>query len=166
MEYLNGHPTNPTLLYLSFPITHADPVKAYNDAEGLSGWIVGQTAGAVRGVNPLRYTIRLYDRARKEFPHDSETEWKYVHDRCLFDVRRCDAVVVNLCGATKASIGACFEMAWAVAFNKPVFLAIENENVHRHPMVVSSATALACDPFEAARLALTFVYPDPDPRLR
>ncbi len=53
------------------------------------------------------------------------------------DVIRCDALLVNLLGATKPSLGTVMELAWADILRKPVVVAIEREgNVHdNHPMI-------------------------------
>ena len=53
------------------------------------------------------------------------------------DVRRCDALLVNLLGLTKPSLGTIMELAWAYDMQKPVVVAIEREgNPHdNHPMI-------------------------------
>ncbi|HEX7060458.1 MAG TPA: nucleoside 2-deoxyribosyltransferase [Woeseiaceae bacterium] len=53
------------------------------------------------------------------------------------DVKRCDALLVNLLGLTKPSLGTIMELAWAYAMQKPAVVAIEPEgNPHDgHPMI-------------------------------
>ncbi len=53
------------------------------------------------------------------------------------DVRRCDALLVNLLGLAKPSCGTIMELAWAYALQKPAVVAIEAEgNPHdNHPMI-------------------------------
>ena len=53
------------------------------------------------------------------------------------DVRRCDALLVNLLNLTKPSLGTIMELAWAFAFQKPAVVVIEKEgNPHdNHPMI-------------------------------
>jgi nucleoside 2-deoxyribosyltransferase len=53
------------------------------------------------------------------------------------DVRRCDALLVNLLGLEKPSLGTIMELGWAYILNKPVVVAIEaSGNVHdNHPML-------------------------------
>jgi len=51
------------------------------------------------------------------------------------DVRRSDALLVNLAGATKVSIGTVMEIGWAKVLNIPVICVMEEGNVHDHPMV-------------------------------
>jgi nucleoside 2-deoxyribosyltransferase len=53
------------------------------------------------------------------------------------DVKRCDALLVNLLGLEKPSLGTIMELAWAFAFQKPAVIAIEKTgNPHsNHPML-------------------------------
>lgn len=53
------------------------------------------------------------------------------------DVMRCDALLVNLLGLTKPSLGTIMELAWAYALQKPAVVAIEaSGNPHdSHPML-------------------------------
>ena len=53
------------------------------------------------------------------------------------DVKRCDALLVNLIGLTKPSMGTIMELAWAYAMQKPAVVAMEREgNPHDlHPMI-------------------------------
>jgi len=53
------------------------------------------------------------------------------------DVKRCDALLVNLLGLQRPSLGTIMELAWAYAMQKPAVVAIEAEgNPHDgHPMI-------------------------------
>lgn len=53
------------------------------------------------------------------------------------DVKRCDALLVNLLGLTKPSMGTIMELAWAYAMQKPAVVAMEAQgNPHDlHPMI-------------------------------
>jgi nucleoside 2-deoxyribosyltransferase len=53
------------------------------------------------------------------------------------DVKRCDALLVNLLGLKKPSIGTAMELAWAYAMQKPAVVVIEpSGNPHDgHPML-------------------------------
>ena len=53
------------------------------------------------------------------------------------DVKRCDALLVNLLGLAKPSMGTIMELAWAYAMQKPAVVAIEAAgNPHdNHPMI-------------------------------
>lgn len=58
--------------------------------------------------------------------------------RCHWDVQRCDVVLVNMNGATTVSIGTTMEIAWAVAYNKPIVIVDEPNGPHDHCMIRSS----------------------------
>lgn len=62
---------------------------------------------------------------------------KAIMTRDFTDVRRCDALLVNLLGAERPSFGTVMELAWAYAYQKPAVVAIEAAgNLHdRHPML-------------------------------
>lgn len=62
---------------------------------------------------------------------------KGIMARDFADVKRCDALLVNLLGAKKPSLGTVMELAWAYLLQKPVVVAIEAEgNPHDlHPML-------------------------------
>jgi nucleoside 2-deoxyribosyltransferase len=62
---------------------------------------------------------------------------KGIMTRDFNDVKRCDALLVNLLGAEKPSLGTIMELAWAYAFQKPAVIAIEaSGNPHDlHPMI-------------------------------
>jgi len=53
------------------------------------------------------------------------------------DVRRCDALLVNLLDLKERSSGTIMELAWAFALQKPAVVAIESTgNPHdKHPMI-------------------------------
>lgn len=53
------------------------------------------------------------------------------------DVKQCDALLVNLLGAVKPSLGTIMELAWAYALQKPAVVVIEaSGNPHDlHPML-------------------------------
>ena len=53
------------------------------------------------------------------------------------DVKQSDALLVNLLGATKPSLGTIMELAWAFALQKPAVVVIEpTGNPHdNHPMI-------------------------------
>jgi len=55
--------------------------------------------------------------------------------RDRWDVRTCDAVLMNVLGAAKVSVGTMIEVGWADAFRKPVVVVREPGNVHSHMML-------------------------------
>ena len=61
--------------------------------------------------------------------------------RDLNDVRRSDALLVNLLGLTERSAGTVMELGWAYVLGKPCVVAVEDGNPHlTHPMIVEAMT--------------------------
>lgn len=56
------------------------------------------------------------------------------------DVMKSDAVLMNLLGAERISVGTMIEAGWADAFRKPVILVREENSMHRHGMLDTIAT--------------------------
>ncbi len=94
-------------------------------------------------LNPMRAKVALGEQSR------IATDFREYADRGVFftsrgimtrdfnDVKRCDALLVNLLGLEKPSLGTIMELAWAYALQKPAVVAIEaNGNPHDgHPMI-------------------------------
>lgn len=70
--------------------------------------------------------------------------------RDRYDATRCDALLVNLLGASRISIGTMFEIAWADLKRIPIVLMMEAEgNVHDH-MMLREQTGYQVESLEAA----------------
>ena len=63
-----------------------------------------------------------------------------ISDKDHWCVRQSDVILADLSGVDKASIGSCFELAWAQAYGKLVLTVMEDGNVHEHPMVTEATT--------------------------
>lgn len=74
------------------------------------------------------------------------------------DVKRADALLVNLLGLTQPSLGTIMELAWAYAMQKPAVVAIEKSgNPHdNHPMI-HEATAFRVETLDEAIDAVAVV---------
>ncbi len=62
-----------------------------------------------------------------------------------WDVSRCDVLFVNLLPSLttdKASIGTCFELAWAWKYQKPAVVVMNDGNPNDHPFVREAAYAV------------------------
>lgn len=60
--------------------------------------------------------------------------------RDRFDVTSRDMTLVNLLGCgERVSIGTMIEVGWADGARKPIVLAMEDDNVHRHAMLEEAA---------------------------
>ena len=100
----------------------------------------------IKTRNPMRGKSRLWGATTisSNF-HDYEKHGpayssKAIMTRDFNDVKQCDALLVNLLGATKPSIGSVMELAWAYALQKPTVVVMEAEgNPHdNHPMIHES----------------------------
>lgn len=82
------------------------------------------------GFSPMRWKrylareIDLKASGYDEFPLSSA---RGITTRDRFDTMRVDAMIVNVLGAEKVSIGTCIELGWADAARVPIILAIEKE---------------------------------------
>jgi nucleoside 2-deoxyribosyltransferase len=94
-------------------------------------------------LDPMRAKLALSSQAKISTNfHDYEHNGAFFTSRGIMvrdstDVRRCDALLVNLLGLTKPSLGTIMELAWAYILNKPAVVAIEKSgNPHdNHPMI-------------------------------
>ncbi len=86
----------------------------------------------MRGLEPL--TGQKLSTEAGELGPVGEGRASMVRD--LHDIRRSDAVLSNLLGARKVSIGTMIEYGWANSVNIPIISVMESEgNVHDHPFV-------------------------------
>lgn len=101
-------------------------------------------ARGIDSLDPMRAKAWAFDKQSaisKDF-HDYEKNGAFFTSRGIMtrdfnDVKRCDALLVNLLGLVKPSLGTIMELAWAFALQKPAVVAIEAEgNPHdNHPMI-------------------------------
>lgn len=97
----------------------------------------------VEALDPMRAKQALGQQARISTNfHDYEGRGAFFTSRGIMtrdfnDVKRCDALLVNLLGLAKPSLGTIMELAWAYAFQKPAVVVIEaTGNPHdNHPMI-------------------------------
>jgi nucleoside 2-deoxyribosyltransferase len=97
----------------------------------------------IESLDPMRAKSALSGQRRisNNF-HDYEGNGAFFTSRGIMtrdfnDVKRCDAMLVNLLGLSKPSLGTIMELAWAYAFQKPAVVAIEKDNNphDNHPMI-------------------------------
>lgn len=94
-------------------------------------------AFGITALSPMRYKQYLagYDQmpdAAEQFPLSSQ---KGIVTRDRHDAMICDAMLVNLLGATRASIGTMIELGWADAFRKPIITILGANDFHQHAFV-------------------------------
>ena len=130
---------NRPLVYLAGPIANTDA------GVSLEWRDVAHTALTARNIeclSPMRAKEALARGKIGDDFHAYEDRGIFFTSRAIMtrdfnDVKRCDAILVNLLGAEKASLGTVMELGWAYALQKPVVVAIEPiGNPHdRHPMI-------------------------------
>lgn len=129
-------------IYLSGPITGLsyDEAIGWTDSVKNRLWI----DYGIEGYRPMRGKTFLKDATNLSATGNKENILglqRGVYRRDKFDVLSCDAMLVNLLGAKRISVGTMFEMAWAEDNNKPVVLVMEPEgNVHEHMFVNEAYT--------------------------
>ena len=65
-----------------------------------------------------------------------------IFQRDKWMTHQCDVLLANLIGATKVSIGTCFEISWANYLGKHIVLVMEENNIHQHAFVKEAATVI------------------------
>ena len=123
------------LVYLAGPVSGC----TYDGCVSWREYAINQLAvDKISGLSPMRGKAFLIDHQNGIGGTDDNplTSDSGITVRDMWDVRRCDAVLFNLIGAKKVSIGTMVEYGWASAFNKPIVAAMEKQgNIHEHPMV-------------------------------
>ena len=122
-------------IYLAGPITGL----SYKGSTDWRRWVARRMSPDIIPLSPMRGKDYLRDEQviGSAYEHHPMSTEAAITARDRFDVMtRCDAILVNVLGAKKASIGTIIEIGWADAARKPIILAIENEgNVHDYPMI-------------------------------
>lgn len=97
----------------------------------------------IEALDPMRAKNALSSRGQisNNF-HDYEANGAFFTSRGIMtrdfnDVKTCDALLVNLLGLVKPSLGTVMELGWAYALQKPAIVVIERSgNPHdNHPMI-------------------------------
>ena len=118
----------------------AGPISGY-DYESVNDWRVFAAEElfnhGIKGFSPMRGKSYL---SKEDVIQDSYEDHTMssiigINVRDFNDCKTADAILVNLLGAKKVSIGTCMEIAWARAFQIPVVIIMENENPHNHGML-------------------------------
>lgn len=98
----------------------------------------------IQTLSPLRGKQRLEEISKSGpildcYEDNPLTTSKGITTRDFNDVKRADAILVNMLGAKTVSIGTVMEIAWAKAFSVPIVLVMEKEgNLHDHSMIRES----------------------------
>lgn len=90
---------------------------------------------AIECYSPLRVKqfLRAHGVLEQSYPHHPLSTDRGIMTRDHNDVRTADALVANLAGAPRVSIGTVMEIAWAHAYSVPVIAILDTQ--HDHPMI-------------------------------
>lgn len=87
------------------------------------------------------------------------TSPKGIVSRDHYDVVSCDLIFVNFLGTDRVSIGTISEIAWGYQIGKPIVVAMEDNNVHRHPFVTEQAGFIVGTLEEAVHITRSILLP-------
>lgn len=134
-----SHSSKPSV-YLAGPITGLTYDDGQDWREFAQEWLAAES---IDGFSPLRAKAHLralgvLDNAGKPdsayLGLNALSEPAGITARDRFDCMGRDLVLVNFLGAERVSIGTCIELGWADAARRPIVIAMEEDNVHRHAM--------------------------------
>lgn len=91
----------------------------------------------INGYDPMRGKAYLSkeDKIADSYEDHTMSSIVGINVRDYNDCKTADALLVNLLGAKKVSIGTVMEIAWARAFQIPIILVMEKGNIHDHGML-------------------------------
>ena len=122
------------LVYLAGPITGT----TYSGCTDWREHFCQNAPKGLVGLSPMRSKQYLTEETEiADQYHESPLSCQRgMFARDSWDCRTCDAILVNLLGADRVSIGTVMEIAWGHAFHKPIVLVMEKENnIHEHAML-------------------------------
>lgn len=84
---------------------------------------------------------------------------KGILTRDRWDATTCDVLLVNFLGAERVSIGTVMEIAWADSNRIPIVIAMEEDNIHQHGMIVEAAGYIVPTMDEALEIVEAILIP-------
>jgi len=121
-------------VYLAGPITDT----SYGESTGWRDSVIKElNLVNIDGYSPMRGKAYL---SKEEKIADSYSNYTMssitgINVRDFNDCKTSDGILVNLLGARKVSIGTVMEIAWARAFQIPIVIIMEEDNIHQHAML-------------------------------
>lgn len=148
-------------VYLTGPVTGLSYGAADGWREGVAEMLRDH---GLHGVSPMRAERYLAAETTLEqaYPAHAASTPRAICTRSRYDAQKADALLVNLLGAKKVSIGTMFEVAWADAARVPIVVVMEPgdlENIHDHPMVREVAYAVVDTVDEAVEILVRLLAP-------
>ena len=124
-------------IYLSHPIMHNDFAGTFDYYDKVSrqlAWAGYEILNPMTGKDALRED-GVCQRGVRDLPMCQD---RAILGRDHWMTQRADVVYCNLIGADKVSIGCAIEVGWAYAYRPHTILAMEQGNLHDHPMLMSA----------------------------
>jgi nucleoside 2-deoxyribosyltransferase len=144
------------LVYLAGPITGL----TYADGQSWRNYVSQNLPTEIRAMSPLRSqeailgSLGVLDETSYENPLCSD---RGLTTRDRMDCTRADAILVNLLGTSRVSIGTCMEFGWADMNRIPIVLVIEKSgNIHDHAMI-RDVTGFRTDSLDEALIILEHI---------
>ena len=123
-------------VYLAGPITGATYDTATEWREEARMMLANS---GIDGYSPMRGKAYLSteDKLKDSYSDHTMSSINGINVRDFNDCKTSDALLVNFlnCGS-RVSIGTVMEIAWARAFQIPIVIVMEEDNVHNHGMLV------------------------------
>lgn len=88
------------------------------------------------------------------------TTGKAINRRDFFDCTRASALLVNLSGAQRVSVGTVMEIAWAYQKQIPTIVVMEKGNLHHHVMLDECSTYIV-ETLEEGLAILKLLFNEP-----
>jgi nucleoside 2-deoxyribosyltransferase len=125
-------------VYLAGPITGL----SWEEATAWRNQMIAEMKPlGIQCYSPLR--AKVYLSHLNSIPNATATQplstARGIYTRDKWDATRCDVLFVNFLGAQKVSTGTVLEIAWADAKDIPIILVMEEDNIHRHAMIMECA---------------------------
>jgi nucleoside 2-deoxyribosyltransferase len=128
------------LVYLAGPIAGL----TYDQGQDWRDYVAKELPREIRAVSPLRAKAERLTRTgiiTDSYEDNPLTSQRGLTARDRMDCTRSDALIMNLLGAQRVTIGTMIEIGWADAHRIPIILVIEKSgNLHDHPMVRECAS--------------------------
>ncbi len=91
----------------------------------------------ISAYSPMRGKVYLSkeEEIQDSYSNHTMSSIDAINIRDYNDVKTSDAILVNFLDSKKVSIGTVMEIAWARAFQIPVVIVMEKDNLHKHGML-------------------------------
>ena len=125
-------------VYLAGPISGQTFNECTNWRDEIKKELENRTGGLIVGYSPMRGKAYLSkeDKIKDSYSNHTMSSINGINVRDYNDCKTAAAIFVNFLGCgTKVSIGTVMEIAWARAFQIPIVIVMEKDNIHNHGML-------------------------------